>query len=187
MKGRTLTAAGSLALIAGLLTACPQSPSSGPTGETATVGTGSPSRKCGWIRGTTDERFALVEKHLRGFDMAMVETGYRYTELYWAGQDRNWGYAGYQLQKIETAISNGTQRRPARAASARMIEGPIGSVRAAIEAADVAAFERAFDGLTATCNACHQAEKVPFMTVRAPTTRLTPIRGADAPPGSEGR
>jgi hypothetical protein len=30
-----------------------------------------------------DEKFALVSKQLRGFDVAMVETGYRHTELYW--------------------------------------------------------------------------------------------------------
>jgi hypothetical protein len=35
-----------------------------------------------WLRGSVDERFAQVAKHLRGFDMAMVETGHRYGELY---------------------------------------------------------------------------------------------------------
>src|SRR5690606_15846238 len=57
-------------------------------------------------------------KQFRGFDNAMVETGYRYQELYWAGQDENWEYADYQLEKIKIAIENGLERRPKRAKSA---------------------------------------------------------------------
>jgi len=60
-----------------------------------------------WIRGGEDEKFRLVSKHLRGLDVAMIETGYRYTELYWAGQDRNWEFAAYQLDKIRHTIVSG--------------------------------------------------------------------------------
>jgi hypothetical protein len=42
-----------------------------------------------WIKGTQAEQIKTVEKQFRGFDHAMVETGYRYQELYWAGQDQN--------------------------------------------------------------------------------------------------
>ena len=42
----------------------------------------------------------------------MVETGYRYQELYWAGQDENWEYADYQLEKIKIAIENGLDADP---------------------------------------------------------------------------
>lgn len=73
----------------------------------------------GWLAGTVDEKFETVAKQLRGFDMAMVETGYRYNELYWAARDRNWGYADYLAKKIRTAIENGLQRRPKRAQSAK--------------------------------------------------------------------
>lgn len=65
----------------------------------------------GWLAGTTDQKLDTIAQQLRGFDMAMVETGYRYNELYWAAEDRNWGYAQYQAQKIRTAIENGLQRR----------------------------------------------------------------------------
>lgn len=129
-----------------------------------------------WLRGTVDERFALLSKHLRGFDMAMVEVGHRYTELCWAGRDRNWGYAEYQLGKIETAVANGVERRPARAASARMLDGAISTVRAAIERRDGAAVDAALTTLTATCNGCHQAERVPFITVGPPTVRSSPVQ-----------
>jgi hypothetical protein len=129
-----------------------------------------------WLRGDDDTRFALVAKHLRGFDMAMVEVGYRYTELYWAGRDRNFDYAAYQLGKIETAVANGVERRPRRAASARMLASAIEAVRAAIGERDGAALDGALDSLTATCNACHRAEDVAFITVVPPTVRAAPVR-----------
>lgn len=133
-----------------------------------------------WLAlGTNDERFVRVAAHLRGFDMAMVETGHRYAELYWAGQDANWGYAEYQLGKIETAVARGVERRPRRAASARMLEGATGGVREAIGAHDRAAFDTAFSTLTATCNACHQAESVPFIRVAPPSVRSSVVHGPD--------
>ena len=52
-----------------------------------------------WIKGNEQEKLETIENQFRGFDMAMVETGYRYQELYWAGQDENWEYADYQLEK----------------------------------------------------------------------------------------
>lgn len=57
-----------------------------------------------WIKGTETEQIKTIEKQFRGFDNAMVETGYRYQELYWAGQDQNWEYADYQIEKIKIAI-----------------------------------------------------------------------------------
>jgi hypothetical protein len=126
------------------------------------------------LSGSDDERFAKVAKHLRGFDMAMVETGYRYNELYWAGQDRNWGYAKYQVEKIRTAVSNGVERRPKRGASAGVLESALSVVEEAIAAEDTALFAASFDQLTETCNACHRTEQVPFVHVRPPTVRTSP-------------
>jgi hypothetical protein len=43
----------------------------------------------GWLAAEPDRRTAQLERQLRGFDVAMLETGQRYAELYWAGEDRN--------------------------------------------------------------------------------------------------
>ena len=154
----------------------PLPPSAAPMGGEETA----------WLlEGSDEERFARVAKHLRGFDVAMKETGYRYGELYWAGRDRNWQYADYQLRKIETAIANGLERRPRRAASAQMLNGPLAAVRSAIAARNPENFDRAFQDLTATCNACHEAERVSFVAVGPPEIRLSPVRpvpSADHPP-----
>ncbi len=145
--------------------------------ETSTDPTPTPSapEHASWLlQGTTDERFIRVAQHLRGFDVAMVETGYRYGELYWAGQDRNWDFATYQVDKVRTAVQNGVARRPRRAQSAQMLEGALRGVEEAIIAKDPALFTERFGVLTATCNACHHAERVGFVHVRPPTVRVSP-------------
>jgi len=64
----------------------------------------------------------------------MAEVGYRFTEMYWAGKDRNWPYARYQLHKIETTLKLGVERRPKRAASA---SGPSDYIRPVVGMADM--------------------------------------------------
>ncbi|MCW8138685.1 MAG: cytochrome c [Planctomycetota bacterium] len=140
-----------------------------PRGNGAAAGSGGPA----WISGTVDERFASVERHLRGFDVAMVEAAHRYAELHAAGEDRNWGYALYQTGKIRTAIANGVERRPKRAASAQMIEPSLVALEEAARREDVQAFDAAFMQLTVTCNACHQAEEVSFIRVSPPPVRAS--------------
>lgn len=137
-----------------------------------------------WISPDPDEQRLQLERQLRGFDVAMMETGYRYVELYWAGRDANWDAAGYHAGKIRLAIENGLERRPKRAASAQpFLAGPLAATEAAIAARDPEPFAERFEVLTAGCNACHASEKVPFFEVRPPDHRLSPLRrdrGQDA-------
>jgi hypothetical protein len=171
-----------LALIAAAC-ACRATDSSPPAPEPSTA-TAAPAEGVAWLlSGTDDERFARIAKQLRGFDVAMVETGYRYGELYWAGQDRNWGYAQYQVEKIRTAVRNGVERRPKRGPSAQMLEGVLPSVEAAIKAEDAVRFAEHFAALTAVCNACHQAERVPFVHVQPPLIRTSPAGPVPADAG----
>jgi putative oxidoreductase len=166
---------GGMALVVLGLTACSRdAPDAGLPKPSKTIVEIAPSEA--WVlAGTDDERFARVAKHLRGFDVAMVETGYRYGELYWAGMDQNWEYAKYQLAKIDTAVRNGIERRPKRARSAQMLEGALGGVTEAIQAKDGAMFAKRFEALTETCNACHRAEQVSFVHVVPPSIRASPV------------
>lgn len=156
-------------------TASTQTPPAAPPAESTASGEG------GWLAGTVGQKFDTVAKQLRGFDMAMVETGYRYTELYWAAQDSNWGYAEYQALKIRTAIDNGLERRPRRGASAQaFLNSALPSVLDAIKRRDAAKLKERVRSLTAACNNCHVAEKVEFVQVGEPQTRTMP---ALTPPG----
>src|SRR3990172_127259 len=98
-----------------------------------------------WIRGTE-------KKQIRGFDNAMVETGYRYQELYWAGQDENWEYADYQLDKIKLAIENGLERRPKRAKSAEhFLNYVLPEIQKSVASKDTVIFNKEFKMLTVNC------------------------------------
>ncbi len=130
-----------------------------------------------WIKGNAQEQINTIEKQFRGFDMAMVETGYRYQELYWAGKDKNWDYANYQLKKIEKTIKNGLERRPKRAQSAQHILSTVlPELQQSISNHDSLQFNAKFNTLTINCNACHLMERVPFFTVKTPVERQSPIR-----------
>ena len=129
-----------------------------------------------WLAADGEVQRLQLERHLRGFDVAMMETGHRYVELYWAGRDGNWEAAAYHAGKIRLAIENGLERRPKRAASARpFLAGPLAAVEQAAAARDAAGFASRFADLSAGCNACHAMEKVPFFEVRPPETRISPV------------
>ena len=130
-----------------------------------------------WIKGTEQEKIKTIEKQFRGFDNAMVETGYRYQELYWAGQDENWEYADYQLEKIKIAIENGLQCRPKRANSAEhFMNYVLPEMQKSIQSKDTIIFNKSFQTLTVNCNSCHAMEQVPFFNVQIPTERQSPIK-----------
>lgn len=130
-----------------------------------------------WIKGTEQEQLKTIESQFRGFDKTMVEVGYRYQELYWAGEDENWDYASYQLQKINKTIKLGLQRRPKRAASAdNFLNYVIPEVRKSIKAKNKVDFDKNFKMMRTNCTSCHMAERVPSFTVQIPTDRQSPIR-----------
>lgn len=131
----------------------------------------------GWLKGTPNEKFDEVAHQLQGFSRTMKEVGYRYQELYWAGKDMNWEYADYQVEHIYEAIEQGNVRRPEHKESGiNFVENVLPAMEKAIASKDTSDFLRTFEILTVNCNACHAMEEVPFLTVKTPTERQSPIR-----------
>lgn len=129
-----------------------------------------------WLPDDDADKFKAIEDQLGGFSVTMEEVGYRYTELYWAGRDRNWGYADYQLEKLADAIESGIVRRPARADSARdFLDDDLPPLRETIDDRDGEAFDDEIGDFTAACNTCHGKEEVPFIQVAEPQHRLSPV------------
>ncbi len=129
-----------------------------------------------WIKGSEGKKLKTIEKQFRGFDMAMVETGYRYQTLYWAGQNGNWQYAEYQAGKINKAIVNGLERRPKRSKSANFfLNESLPTLQEAILSKDKAKFNESFGELTKSCNQCHHMENVPSFKVTIPTQKVSPL------------
>jgi hypothetical protein len=113
--------------------------------------------------------------------MAMVETGYRYNEFYWAALDSNWGYADYQIKKIRTAVENGLERRPKRAKSAEtFLTIVLPAVEEAIAKHDGTLLKERLVTLRSTCNTCHEAERVEFVRVGEPRMRSFTAAPQDA-------
>lgn len=137
-----------------------------------------PPPTAGWLRALPPEQqINAIDRQLRGFDMAMVEVGYRYTEMYFGAIEGNWDYALYTGEKLAWAMQNGFERRPRRRANAQEIffKEAYPQVLDAIRKKDPALFKERFDVLRHTCNACHTAEKVPFIQVGIPTFKQTPL------------
>jgi hypothetical protein len=138
---------------------------------------GQPQKSDSWLQGSSDDKLKQVEKQLRGFDKTMVEVGYRFTELYFAGKDGNWEYANYQVEKIQAAIRLGLERRPKRAESAKsFMDQDLPAIEKTVKARDPQAFTSGIENLRMACMRCHVNEKVQYFTVEMPEHRRSPIR-----------
>ncbi len=114
-----------------------------------------------WLKGTTEEKFAQIERHFRGLDVAMAEIGYRYGELHFAAKERNWEYAEYQTEKIDLTMRLALERRPKRAASSQaFLNEDIPAVMRAIESKNAAQMRRALEQFHNSCIACHRRENI---------------------------
>lgn len=151
------------------LVACADGPPSPPSGA-------EPARES-WLKPADAGKFHQIESQLRGFDITMMEVGYRFTELYWAGKDQNWAYAKYQAEKIGHVIRLGIERRPKRAPSAQpFLAKEVPAILQAIDNRTDEAFQAGIERLRASCMRCHVLEKLPDFTLEFPEHRSSPIR-----------
>ncbi len=138
------------------------------------------STKSNWLleMNTNDQKFRAIQKQLRGFDLAMVEVGYRFNSFYFAIQDKNYDLAHYQWDKIKKAIENGTQRRPKRKSNSEMmfLDTQYKTMKTALNKKDEQGIWKEYEQTKQICNACHVAEKVPFIKVIDPKYRWQPIQ-----------
>ena len=134
--------------------------------------------KGGWYkRLSPDARAAAIERQFGGFETAMAEVSYRYTEMYFGALDGNWDYAGHMGTTMATALAKGLERRPPlrKNADALFLKGPYPQVMDAIRAKDLALFKQRIEAMRAACTACHAAEAHPFIKIGVPTVRRNPL------------
>ena len=138
------------------------------------------STKSNWLLETkTDkEKFKAIQKQLRGFDLAMVEVGYRFNSFYFAINDKNYDLAQYQWDKIKKAIENGTQRRPKRKKNSEAIflDSEYKAMSEALDSKNAKDIQKEYEKTKQLCNACHVAENVPFIHVIDPKYRWQPVK-----------
>ena len=99
----------------------------------------------------------------------------RHLKLWFAGQAGNWGLADYELDELKEGFEDITKYYPTKdnvptgTMAEAVVAKEVADLAKAIEAKDKKAFASAFDRLTASCNACHQASKHEFIAIRRPS------------------
>ena len=127
---------------------------------------------------TDTQKFKAIQKQFRGFDLAMVEVGYRFNSFYFAIKDKNYDLANYQWDKIKKAITNGTHRRPKRKTNSEVmfLNTQYKTMKTALTKKNDKRIWQEYSQVKQSCNACHTAERVPFIKVIDPEYRWQPIR-----------
>jgi hypothetical protein len=111
------------------------------------------------------------ENYLPGLGDIMDAIQWRHLKLSYVGKLGNWELASYELGQIQQRLSDAArfyQGIPIEKID--MIEQPLKAVSAAIKAKSGSRFTRAFADLTETCNSCHMAANVGFITIQIPTS-----------------
>jgi hypothetical protein len=101
----------------------------------------------------------------------MGATQLRHVKLSFAGKQRNWPLAAYELGQIKASFEDvGTLYPGIPIADMSNMADPVRLLGEAIAARDGTKFDRAFVALTQACNACHQAIDRGFIVVQVPTS-----------------
>jgi hypothetical protein len=121
---------------------------------------------------------AAPAQYVPGLGEFMSATQMRDSKLWFAGQAGNWALAAYELDEIKEGLEDIARFHPTHRGSPipirevlrKLMATPLARLQAAISSHNLEGFDEAFDSLTASCNACHQAEKVGFNVITRPSS-----------------
>jgi hypothetical protein len=114
------------------------------------------------------------EPYSPGLGEIMTLQQMRHLKLWFAGQAGNWPLADYELDELKEGYEDIVKYFPTKddaptgPMAQAIIEKEVAELNKAIEAKDRKQFAAAFEKLTASCNACHQSSKKPFIVVQRP-------------------
>jgi hypothetical protein len=104
----------------------------------------------------------------------------RHIKLGFAGREKNWEYAAYELHELEEAFDRLSiqwpqwQRLQIVELVETMIRDPMFDLAQAITAKNEAQYAAAYDKLTTACNACHETAKRGFVAIQEPKESMFP-------------
>ncbi|MGZ3420435.1 MAG: hypothetical protein ACXVEE_21340 [Polyangiales bacterium] len=121
----------------------------------------------------THRTSAAPEEPARRFGEAMTEVGHRFERVGRAAQASQWDLVDYDLGEIDEVFTQDLPhaRTPEdvhidlHVPSAAFARSQLPPLHDAAAHRDRAAFEAAFAGAAAACNACHQSAGKPFIVV----------------------
>jgi len=105
-----------------------------------------------------------------GFGEFMSSIQVHHAKLWFAGQNKNWPLADFEIHEIMEAVENIQQYQSERKESEKiiMLNPAMDSVTAAIKNQDSLQFKNSYILLTNTCNNCHHAVQFGFNVVTIP-------------------
>ena len=115
----------------------------------------------------------------------MVNTQLRHLKLWFAGRQKNWELADYELAQIEASFNDAANLFPGvPLTDMAVVSAKAKIIGEAIKAKDEKAFTAAFSEMTAACNQCHQANGRGFIVIKVPTASPYSNQEFQAPPGT---
>ena len=105
----------------------------------------------------------------------------RHARLWFAGEAGNWNLATFEVQELQEAFDAVVEQNPDNAnlqplrladVLPAMTRGPIADLRKAVDGKNKAAFEKAFDGLSAACTGCHHVAGNDMLVIQRPKAPL---------------
>lgn len=112
----------------------------------------------------------------------------RHTKLAYAGRDKNWAYAAYEVHELDEAFDRLSVQWP-QWQGQRIVElvetivrQPLFDLAQAVKEKNETKFNAAYGHLTDACNACHQAARRPFVVIQDPKDNVFPDQDFHAQP-----
>jgi len=114
----------------------------------------------------------VAKSYRPGFGEFMSGIQVHHAKLYYAGLNKNWELADFEIKEIEEAIEGikqYCQNRP-ETKSIGMIDAPVDSIASAIQQMNASQFTKGYALLTNTCNSCHQVTNHAFNVIVVPAS-----------------
>lgn len=113
---------------------------------------------------------AGMDQYKPGFGSIMMDLQAHHSKLWFAGSNKNWELAEFQVHEIEEAIEDIEKFHGSRPDSKMIgiLESAVEDVHTALGNKNLREFEITFMNLTNNCNSCHHASKVGFNVIKVP-------------------
>ena len=118
---------------------------------------------------------AADQVYVPGLGDIMGAVQVHHAKLWFAGDAGNWKLAAYELDEIREAVQEAAryqpdfQGRPIVTMIRDFTAAPLAEIQGAVDAGNSARFRKAFDDLTAACNACHRGAEHGFIAITQPS------------------
>ena len=114
----------------------------------------------------------LATTYKPGFGEFMSSIQVHHAKLWFAGKNKNWELADFEMHEIGETIDAIKEYQSEREESKKveMLKPSLDAVNDAIQKKDSALFNSSYLLLTSTCNNCHKAVNFGFNVVKVPDT-----------------